>query len=491
MVMTRLPTQERPHRGRSRPWGRAISAGLLCLTVLLSGGWGWRNAGSPAPATAPAPLASGTVREVAPPRATQQLKDLLSAQRPQVKIVAPATDAVLPAGPWTLEVSVADWPLAGTAPDALGPHLVVQRAPEAPNRIAAAPADLSGEAAAALRTIEIPMEPLTPGSHRISVYAAFPWGEAVKVPGASTQIQLHRVAANPLAVPQPASAQLIPAIPFDLIQAEPVLIDWLLFDAPLQHLRDGDDSWRLRITLNGDSFLVDRQTPIWLKGLGGGESSVQLELLDRRGDALNPPFNASVTAVTITPGAPSRWPSASLSDAELKWALMGGAAARPLRRQEDALLDSQKEELALPPDLDANTKANPTDEQEGVDAEALEPAPASVAPPTATGTRSGSDSLAGDLADDLAGEKPAAGKAAAEDSGPVPERGPERGPETGAESGPGIEPESGPEGQPASGDGIGSGTGAKTEGDSDEGRSAGSPAEADESALIGRAKFGA
>ena len=497
MVMARLPAQELPHRGRSRPWGRAISAGLLCLTVLLSGGWGWRNAGSPAPATAPAPLASGTVREVAPPRATQQLKDVLSARRPQVKIVAPAADAVLPAGPWTLEVSVAEWPLAGTAPGALGPHLVVQRDQEAPIRIGATAADLSGEAAAPPHALQVPMEPLTPGSHRISVYAAFPWGEAVKEPGASTQIQLHRAAANPLGVPQPASAQLIPAIPFDLIQAEPVLIDWLLFDAPLQHLRDGDDSWRLRITLNGDSFLVDRQTPVWLKGLGSGESAIQLELLDGRGDALNPPFNASVTAVTITPGVPSRWPSAPLSDAELKRALMGGAAASPLGQQDNVLLDSREEKLALPSDPGAgagtntNTNTNTTDEFEDEVADALEPAPASVTSPTATGALSGNDSSAGDLA----GDKPAGGKPTVEDSGPPPERGPEhepeRGPETGTERGPKIEPESGPEGQQASGDGIGSGTGARAGGNSDEGRSAGSPTDAGESASIGRARFGA
>ncbi|WP_255146608.1 hypothetical protein [Synechococcus sp. ATX 2A4] len=439
------------------------------------------------------------MREVAPPRATQQLKDVLSAQRPQVKIVAPAADAILPAGPWTLQVSVAEWPLAGTAPGALGPHLVVQRDQEAPIRIGAASADLSGEAAAAPRTIEIPMEPLTPGSHRISVYAAFPWGEAVKVPGASTQIQLHRAAANPLGVPQPASAQLIPAIPFDLIQAEPVLIDWLLFDAPLQHLRDGDDSWRLRITLNGDSFLVDRQTPIWLKGLGSGESAVQLELLDGRGNALNPPFNSSVTAVTITPGAPSRWPSAPLSDAELKRALMGGAAARPVGQQEGALLDSQEEEeLALPSDPGAGTNTNNTTNTNSTDevADALEPAPASVAPPTATGPLSGNDSSAGDLTGGKPGaDNPAGGKPTVEDSGPLHEREPtresERKPETGTETGPKIAPASGPEVQPARGNGIAPGTAAKAGGDSDEGRSAGSPIEAGESASIGRARFGA
>ena len=51
------------------------------------------------------------------------------------------------------------------------------------------------------------------------------------------------------------------ASPDGLQRQEPVLIDWLLLDAPLQHLRDDDARWRLRVSVNGDSFLVDRQTP--------------------------------------------------------------------------------------------------------------------------------------------------------------------------------------------------------------------------------------
>ena len=36
------------------------------------------------------------------------------------------------------------------------------------------------------------MPPLNPGSHRLTVYAARPWGEVVKSPGASRQIRLVR-----------------------------------------------------------------------------------------------------------------------------------------------------------------------------------------------------------------------------------------------------------------------------------------------------------
>ena len=64
-----------------------------------------------------------------------------------------------------------------------------------------------------------------------------------------------------------------------------------------QRSRDDDARWRLRVSVNGDSFLVDRQTPLWLKGFRRGSNAVQLELLDGRGEALNPPFNSLVLEV--------------------------------------------------------------------------------------------------------------------------------------------------------------------------------------------------
>lgn len=60
--------------------------------------------------------------------------------------------------------------------------------------------------------------------------------------------------------------------PSDLIHHEPVLIDWLLIDAPLQPLEGDGSNWRLRVTLNGDSFQVDRQEPLWLTGLRSGSN---------------------------------------------------------------------------------------------------------------------------------------------------------------------------------------------------------------------------
>jgi hypothetical protein len=183
---------------------------------------------------------------VAPPPAVQQLQEALAERQPQLSILAPAAESVLGDGPWQLRLQVDDWPLVDAGRLGLGPHLVVRIDDGEPLRLTGTEATLPA---------------LAPGSHRLTVYAARPWGEAVKAPGAVAQIRLHRLAASPLTLPAAGSAQLLPVSPAGTVAGEPVLLDQLLIDAPLQHLRGDDTNWRLRVTVNGDSFLIDRQTP--------------------------------------------------------------------------------------------------------------------------------------------------------------------------------------------------------------------------------------
>ena len=247
--------------------------------------------------------AAERLQEVAPPPAVQQLQEGLAERQPRVRILSPASEAVLPGGPWSLRLAVEDWPLVDGGPLGLGPHLQVR---------------LDDGDPVLLTTPEALLPELRPGSHRLTVVAARPWGEAVKSPGAMDQIRLHRTAANPLSLPAVDSAQLVPVSPEGGAAAEPLLLDWLLIDTPLQHLREDDASWRLRVTVNGDSFLVDRQTPLWLRGWRPGRNALQLELLDGRGEPLNPPFNSLVREVWLDPTLPRpAWQGPRLSPAEL------------------------------------------------------------------------------------------------------------------------------------------------------------------------------
>ena len=350
---------------------RAALALVLVVLTLVSGGCGNRLSGR-APAGSPsaglsATAPSGPLQEVAPPGAVQQLNERLNERVPQLSVRAPADNALLPAGPWTLELQVKDWPLADAGELGLGPHIVVQLDDLEPQRIS------SLEAAA-----RITMPALTPGSHRVTAYAARPWGEAVKAPGASAQIRVNRVARNAAQLPAPGSAQLIAASPDALQEMEPVLIDWLLIDAPLQNLRGDDARWRLRVSVNGDSFLVDRQTPLWLKGFKRGSNAVELELLDGRGDPLNPPFNSLVREVVIGGGTRPVWLRASLTDTEL--ALLSGeqpAATAVVAEPEPTPEPEPEPEPEPQPEPEPEPEPQPEPEPEP------EPVPAEETKPTA------------------------------------------------------------------------------------------------------------
>jgi hypothetical protein len=176
------------------------------------------------------------------------------------------------------------------------------------------------------------------------------------------------VARNAAELPSNGSAQLIAASPDALQQVEPVLVDWLLLDAPLQNLRGDDARWRLRISVNGDSFLVDRQTPLWLKGFKRGSNAVQLELLDGRGDPLNPPFNSVVREVVIGSGSRPAWLKPSLSTAELARLAGEQPATEPLSAIEAAPVTAPAAEPpaapvpALEPEAAPEQAANPEPE---------------------------------------------------------------------------------------------------------------------------------
>ena len=316
--------------GRRRRWRQTLLTILLAWLLLLPAGCNRlpraRTSEAPAPLLSPqAP--NGRLQEVAPPVAVQQLQMALATHNPQVTILTPRDGANLPSGPVPLRLQVRDWPLIDAGPLGLGPHVVVQVDDQAPLRLTQASSSPTPDG------LQIELPALNPGSHRITAYAARPWGEAVKSPGAWDQIRVDRVAANPLAIPQAGTPQLIPVSPGDLAGRQPVLLDWLLLDAPLQGLRDNDGSWRLRVTVNGDSFLVDQNAPLWLKGWQTGSNSVLLELVDGRGEPLNPPFNTVVSELVLDAAGPGPiWQRGRLS-ADALAQLLGNAPPAPAQPQ--------------------------------------------------------------------------------------------------------------------------------------------------------------
>lgn len=364
--------------------GRCCSAlaGLVLLAVVCFGSptvgqAAWRlpqrSAPAPTPIVSAAGAGSAHLQEVSPPAAVLQFKDALGEKLPQLKILEPANGAIIADGAWTLRVKVSDWPLIDAGSLGLGPHLLVI---------------LDGEPPRVLTATQTKMPPLSPGSHRLTVAAAWPWGEVIKSHAAFDQIRLHRTAANPLGVPAPGSAQLFVTSPSSNSNkiTQPVLLDWLLIDAPLQNLRQDDASWRLRITVNGESFLVDQQTPLWLNGWRSGANALLWELVDGRGEALNPPFNSIVSELYFDDSNQSKqskslWLNGSMNSDDLD-ILLGNAppVSIPVQTDEEPLPSiSTPSNDSAPSPPQEQVEINNNDEMEVGDSESLpEPAPVEV-----------------------------------------------------------------------------------------------------------------
>ena len=74
-----------------------------------------------------------------------------------------------------------DWPVSRDIELGLGPHVVVQIDNQPPRQLH----ELDGN------RVHVQLDDLSPGSHLFSAWTAYPWGEAVKTPGANIQGRFH------------------------------------------------------------------------------------------------------------------------------------------------------------------------------------------------------------------------------------------------------------------------------------------------------------
>jgi hypothetical protein len=292
-----------------------LMAGLISVLILLevpapaqalSLPWS-RGTTDREPVTLPAAGPSGRLQEVAAPGAVQQLRRELASHQPRLSLEGPSNDSVLNGETWTLKLRVEDWPAASDPELGLGAHIALQIDGSPPQRFSQVS---NGH-------LQAQLPALSPGSHRLSAYAAYPWGEAVKTPGASLNWRLHQAQALEGTQPEQNAPWLELVSPSELSAGEPLLLDWLIWNAPLQNLRAGDARWRLRLTLNGDSFLMDRQEALWIRGQGSGNQEVQMELLDSLGEPITPVFNNQLRVVTNSRGKRPVWMQSNLSGQQL------------------------------------------------------------------------------------------------------------------------------------------------------------------------------
>ncbi|WP_236069776.1 hypothetical protein [Prochlorococcus marinus] len=323
----------------------------LVLVVLLSisglspaqalPGWPFNNQNRESSTTqsllVPAP--TGTLQEIAPPGAVQQIREQLAKHHPQLSLESPTDGTVLMnEGSWELLLNLKDWPLTNDPELGLGAHVVVQLDENPPLRISEADG----------AQLRIAMEGLQPGSHRLSAYAAYPWGEAVKEPKASLQWRLHQL--QPLQRTQPTEDEpwFVTVSPSELSNTEPLLLDWLIWNAPIQNLKEGDGRWRLQVSVNGESFQITHQDAIWIKGVpsGSGPISVQTEMLDGFGKPINPVFNNQLRIVQTREADKPAWMQATLTKQQIA-RLLG----EPQPEEDQPLADQTPQDKTEPPQI--------------------------------------------------------------------------------------------------------------------------------------------
>lgn len=239
-------------------------------------------------------IGGSKMAEVAPPPVIQELRRQLDIYQPQVKILSPHDDEVLQDTKVSVRLQVQDLPTFQDEALELGPHLHLI---------------LDNQPYGAVYDPKQPVvfDNLEPGTHTIRVFAASPWDESFKNEGAYAQTTFHLFAKTPENKPDLSKPLLTYSRPKDSYGAEPILLDFYISNVPLHLVAQEDEEddipdWRIRCTINGESFIFDRWEPIYLKGLRPGKNWIQMELLDDQGNPFPNAFNNTVRLIDYQPG---------------------------------------------------------------------------------------------------------------------------------------------------------------------------------------------
>jgi hypothetical protein len=231
--------------------------------------------------------------ETAPPDIIQELSSSLEVYQPQVKILTPLADEVLKDNTVTVRFQVKDLPIFKDPQWQLGPHLHVI---------------LDNQPYMAVYDISQPLvlPDLSPGTHTLRVFASRPWHESFKNEGAYAQTTFHLFTKTDDNNPDPNLPLLTYSRPNGSYGAEPIMLDFYLTNAPLHivsedNLEDNMSNWRIRCTINGESFIFDRWQSVYLKGFKPGKNWVQMEFLDNQGNAVKNVFNSTIRLINYQP----------------------------------------------------------------------------------------------------------------------------------------------------------------------------------------------
>lgn len=234
---------------------------------------------------------AGKLLEVAPVATVQQLRQSLDRYQPQVTILNPQSEQLFEDTTVSVDLQVQDLPIFKDDELQMGPHLKLI---------------LDNEPAQEVYNLDRPviLENLTPGTHTLRVFASRPWHESFKNEGAYAQTTFHILTKTGINTPDPSLPLLTYSYPQGEYGAEPILLDFYLTNAPLHVVAKENSAladWRIRATVNGQSFVLDNWQPVYLTGFEKGKNWIQLEFLDGNGDRIDNVFNTTVRLLSYNP----------------------------------------------------------------------------------------------------------------------------------------------------------------------------------------------
>jgi hypothetical protein len=226
--------------------------------------------------------------EVSPPQIFQELRQDLDKYQPQVKILSPKAEAMLTDNTVSVQFQVEDLPIFKDQTLGLGPHLHVFL----DNQLYQAVYDV---------TQPLKLEGLEPGTHTLRVFASRPWHESYKNSHAYAQVTFH-VFTETVTENQIRDLPLLTySRPQGVYGAEPVMLDFYLSHLSESAASQKSHPWQVRVTVNGDRFLIYEWQPLYLQGFKPGKNWVQLELLDQQGDLIPNAYNPTLRVIDLQP----------------------------------------------------------------------------------------------------------------------------------------------------------------------------------------------
>ena len=265
----------------------------LVTSFLLTGCQSLNAASSVPPALeTPTTVIQGQVfQEVAPPPVIQALAPSFAQYAPTVEIISPQAEQVIKKTKICVKLNVSDFPVVD--PEAsLRPHihLIVDNEPYR-----------------AIYNVDEPiiLEDLEPGTHTLRAFPVRPWHESYKNVGAYAQTTFHVLTKTNSNNPDVDQPLLTYSRPKGDYGAEPILLDFYLQGAPLHFAALAEpelNDWRIRVTINDESFLLNQWQPIYLKGFQEGENWVKLEFIDEAGNLVANRYNNTVRVINVQPG---------------------------------------------------------------------------------------------------------------------------------------------------------------------------------------------